>query len=320
MPLQNTPNIEKAAQLLRQGLVVGMPTETVYGLAGDAFNEEAVKKIFSLKKRPFFDPLIVHVASLDDVAKLAESIPTTATALMKAFWPGPLTLVLPKKSSVSDLVTSGLNTVGVRMPRHPMALELIQKAGSPLAAPSANLFGRTSPTCAEHVRGEFGDEVFVLDGGNCEVGLESTVVGFEGNTVTIYRPGAITSDMIRATLAKNQLTSQVIEKESDVAPGHLKHHYMPKIPVVIVPENTPLESLKKDICEKLQRNEWKPVRLQLSSDATLAARELYARLRECAESGASFIVIEKPLTPPSDLWVAIWNRLEKAATVQLGWP
>jgi L-threonylcarbamoyladenylate synthase len=321
----------RASEIIRKGDVVAMPTETVYGLAGDAFSDSAVKKIFSLKQRPFFDPLIVHVADIQDVDKLVSDVPKAAAVLMKAFWPGPLTLVMPKKSSVSALVTSGLETVGVRMPNHPLALELIRLSGSPLAAPSANLFGRTSPTTAAHVADEFGSGLCIVDGGACTVGLESTVVGFENGggepgadatCVAIYRPGAVTAEMLREALLRAGVSARVIEKESNVAPGHLKHHYMPKIPVVIVPAGSDLDVgkiLSQQICEKLNLADWRPVKLQLSESAALAARELYAKLRECAESGANVIIVEKVADAETtgDMWAAIWNRLSKAATLDL---
>jgi L-threonylcarbamoyladenylate synthase len=191
-------------------------------------------------------------------------------------------------------------------------LALIRAAGSPLAAPSANLFGRTSPTTAAHVRGEFGSDVFVLDGGASDVGLESTVAGFTASAdgshdVVVYRPGAVTADMIRGVLKREGVSGSVSALESNVAPGHLEHHYMPKIPLIIVAEGSDLSALGV-----------RPVKMVLSKDPVIAARELYAKMREIAESGASEIIIEKPKAIAShDLWVAIWNRLEKAASQRL---
>lgn len=317
MPRPPSTEIQKAVDLLRQGEVIGMPTETVYGLAGDVFNESAVQKIFSTKQRPFFDPLIVHVANAEDVHKLVEDVPAAAQVLMKNFWPGPLTLILPKKSSVSDLVTSGLTTVGVRMPNHPVARELIQLFGSPLAAPSANLFGRTSPTTAKHVQDEFKHSVFVLDGGPSEIGLESTVVGFENDTILIYRPGAVTAQMARVALVRAGISFEVLEKESNVAPGHLQHHYMPSIPLIIVKAGADISEVENAARPTLKLSEWRPANLNLHSDPVIAARELYSGLRRCSESGANVIVVEKSQRTENELWFAIWNRLEKAASLSL---
>jgi L-threonylcarbamoyladenylate synthase len=317
---QSPIEIQNAIALLRRGEVVAIPTETVYGLAGDVFNEAAIQKIFAIKKRPFFDPLIVHVASREDVNKLVDNVPKVAEVLMQTFWPGPLTLVLPKKKQVSQLVTSGLDTVGVRMPKHPTTLAIIKELGSPLAAPSANIFGHTSPTTAEHVREEFANAVQVVDGGNCAIGLESTVIGFapisDGeHDIIIYRPGAVTAEMLRVAMFRNNFKGSVREKESQVAPGHLQHHYMPKIPLVIVKPGTDPQSLAVMLCEKFALQQWRPVNLILSSEPVLAARQLYAKMRECAESGATVILVEKNPHKVGDLWAAIWNRLEKAASL-----
>lgn len=314
-------DIQNAVALLKKGDVIGLPTETVYGLAGDVFNESAVHKIFAIKQRPFFDPLIVHVAAIEDVNKLVENVPEGARVLMRAFWPGPLTLILPKKKVVSDLVTSGLTTVGVRWPNHPVAQAVIREFGSPLAAPSANLFGRTSPTTAKHVRDEFGGAVTVIDGGPCAVGLESTVVSVTtretGTEVLIHRPGAVTAQMIRAAFLRAGQTADVREQESEVAPGHLKHHYMPKIPLIIVPEAFAIEGGAATLTDKLKLPAWRPVELKLHPQPELAARKLYSDLRDIEMSGATLIYVRRPYVIPSELWAAVWNRLEKAASHDL---
>ncbi len=190
--------IQTATHLLRKGGLVAFPTETVYGLGADAFNAKAVAKIFEVKKRPSFDPIIVHVASIDQACRLWKHVPKPAQLLMKTFWPGPLTLVLPKKKIIPDIVTAGLDTVAVRMPNHPVALELIRCLGHPIAAPSANLFGRTSPTTAQAVRENLGKKVdLILDGGPCAVGLESTVVKIKGDKIILLRPGGISVEEIK---------------------------------------------------------------------------------------------------------------------------
>ncbi|NDF16271.1 threonylcarbamoyl-AMP synthase, partial [bacterium] len=197
--------LERAKARLEGGGVVALPTETVYGLAASIRSEEGIKKIFAIKERPFFDPLIVHISDLEQKKQVISEWPPLADFLAKRFWPGPLTLVLPKHPSLNPLITSGLDTVGVRMPAHPIARQLIEKCGFPLAAPSANKFGKTSPTKAEHVRKGFEKEdLLILDGGQSEVGLESTVVALarEGDkdVVTILRPGAVTFDILDSAM------------------------------------------------------------------------------------------------------------------------
>lgn len=250
-----TAHLAKAAQALRQGELVGMPTETVYGLAGNALDETALAKIFAVKERPTFDPLIVHVApglsslaaldqaGLVESARLSLSQKTQIETLISKFWPGPLTLVLPKKSRVPDLATSGLPNVAVRMPRHPVAQALIQEAGVPLAAPSANRFGRISPTTAEAVFSELGERIpLILDGGPCQVGVESTVISFaQGGAPVLLRPGGISRSEIERELGTS---IWMIEKSTSnpggqptaqVAPGMLASHYAPRKPIWLLP-------------------------------------------------------------------------------------
>lgn len=308
--------IEKAAALLKEGDVIGMPTETVYGLAAHVYDVTAIKKIFETKKRPFFDPLIVHIGHMTQMVSVVKEFPELAQFLAEHFWPGPLTMVLPKGDRIHSMVTSGLPSVGVRFPKHPMAQKIINHLGAPVAAPSANLFGKTSPTTAAHVQSEF-PKVFVVDGGSCEVGLESTVVGFDPNNqiVKIHRPGAITKDMLEKVLQNFNRKIHVIFEESNVAPGHLKHHYMPQIPLVIL-ENQNIADASQAIQENLKLENLNPAELVLAEDPVLAARELYANLRMAAESGANFIFVKK-INQTNDLWTAIWDRIEKAATVKI---
>jgi L-threonylcarbamoyladenylate synthase len=245
-----------------------------------------------------------------------------ADFLAKRFWPGPLTMVLPKLPELNPLITSGLETVGLRMPAHPVARQLIEKCGFPLAAPSANKFGKTSPTKAEHVRKGFErEDLLILDGGQSEVGLESTVIalGREGDkdVVTILRPGAVTADILETAL-KERGEPFVIQRGSSMAsPGNTEHHYMPSIPLVIVDQES--SSLRQRIREQvcgdfgLERNV-EGSELRLDPNPRIAARSLYVRLRECSETGASFIFVIRKLSQQGGLWDAIWDRLNRAAS------
>ncbi|MES2854576.1 MAG: L-threonylcarbamoyladenylate synthase [Bdellovibrionota bacterium] len=316
IPLDSAELI-KARDLLRENDVVGLPTETVYGLAANIDSHEALKKIFSLKERPFFDPLIVHVASIKQAQELTTEWPPVADFLARWFWPGPLTLVLPKAASVDPLITSGLDTVAVRFPSHPVALEIIRLVGRPLAAPSANKFGKISPSTAAHVRAEFPD-LLVIDGGNCEVGLESTVIDFkvtnEFTDVRILRPGGVTEEMIRTALDRWSQTTNVIQAESSASPGHVKHHYMPPIPLAIVDEDFSEESAVM-ISEDLRLKEFRqPIELMLPSDPAHAARIMYSEMRTASESGADMIYVRKTEAREGGLWAAIWDRLTRAAS------
>lgn len=207
--------------------IVAIPTETVYGLAGNAFSEKAVKRIFELKERPAHNPLIVHIKAVDDLQRIAREIPDAAYRLADAFWPGPLTLVLKKRDSVAKAVTAGLDTVAVRVPKHPVAIELLEKLDFPLAAPSANPFGSISPTKAAHVAAYFGDRLTViLDGGSCERGIESTIVGFDsGGHAVIYRFGSIPLEEIEKVVGASRIV--VNEENKPNAPGMLSRHYAP---------------------------------------------------------------------------------------------
>lgn len=300
-----------------------MPTETVYGLAASIRREDGLKQIFAIKERPFFDPLIVHIADLDQINQVAREFPPEARLLAQVFWPGPLTMVLPKHASVPGIITAGLDTVGVRMPKHPIALDLIRLCGVPLAAPSANKFGKTSPTRADHVHKSFEKEqLFVLEGGQSEVGVESTVVSFgkEGTQtlVTILRPGAITEEMLKKAFAEKNISVVVKRASSNASPGNTEHHYMPSIPLIIMetsavsltPKNFSL--IHSDFC--FDPNHARPVELHLDSNPKFAARELYVNLRQCSESGADYIYVLKRPEETGGLWEAIWDRLHRAAS------
>jgi L-threonylcarbamoyladenylate synthase len=239
LPINRPPpaEIERAATILRAGGLVAFPTETVYGLGACALDERAVARVFEVKGRPRFDPLIVHVAGVGSVAQLVSEFPDAAKRLADRFWPGPLTLVLPKSALVPDLVTAGCPTVAVRVPDHPVALELLRRADIPVAAPSANLFGRISPTTAEHVREQLDDRVdMILDGGACRVGVESTVIEIDGDNASVLRPGGTTIEDLKAVLGDVILPvhSRAKPEGSGLAsPGTLPKHYAPHTPLVV---------------------------------------------------------------------------------------
>lgn len=304
-------DLDKAQHLLTSGDVVAIPTETVYGLGGWIYSEEGLRKIFSTKERPFFDPLIVHIDTIEKAKSLTSDWTKIHDVLAKNCWPGPLTLIAKKNDKVSPLITSGLDSVGLRCPRHEKTLALLSKIEGGVAAPSANKFGKTSPTTSKHVFEEFGDAVSILEGGPSEVGIESTVAGVNGNRVEIFRPGFYTAKMLSDILRANNIEAEVVYAESPVAPGQLKHHYMPKIPLVIVPEN--FVYTNKDIGIKFQN----PVIWKQPLSPEIASRELYQKMREFDEKGFDIIFAERNSYHFSEEWLGIWNRLEKAKTLAL---
>jgi L-threonylcarbamoyladenylate synthase len=313
--------LDEAIATLQKGGVVAIPTETVYGLAGWIFSEDGLKKIFSTKERPFFDPLIVHVDTIEKAKKLTSDWTNAHEVLAQAFWPGPLTLIAEKNTQVHSLITSGLTSVGLRCPRHPLTLELLAHLEGGLAAPSANKFGKTSPTRSEHVEAEFGDEVGILEGGPCEIGIESTVIGIkaltDGFLIEIFRPGFYTGETIATLLHQKGLKAEVRYAESPVAPGQLKHHYMPRIPLVIVP---PSFDWKKDhalVSKGLHGDFTHPALWTLPLDVTLASRELYEALRSFDKKGHDLILVKKEPRHQDEAWKGIWNRLEKASSLRL---
>lgn len=331
--------LDQAVERLKAGDVVAMPTETVYGLAARIDSEEGVRKIFSTKRRPFFDPLIVHVSSKTMAYPLTTDWNPMANFLAEHFWPGPLTMVLPKSEKVSSLITSGLGSVALRMPKHSVALSLIERTGSPLAAPSANRFGRTSPTTAEHVRSEFPDqELLILDGGPCEIGLESTVLLIERTgdeyALSMLRAGQITKSELEKTLGHQKFSFSFRETvEKNKSPGHMKHHYMPEIPMVLIRSKSLMdgeiiretESKLKDFPDEIEGVEIrkpkkisKMVELNLPEDPVLAARSFYAELRKLGESsGADLIYFRAKAFHTGENWQALMDRLTKAASLIL---
>lgn len=229
---QVSSNINTAKELLQANELIAIPTETVYGLAANAFSEEAVKKIFALKKRPSFNPLIVHVASSADLEKLAINIPPLARQLADAFWPGPLTLLLEKNETIPDCVTAGNSTVAVRVPNHPLTLELLRQLPFPIAAPSANPFMSISPTKPEHVKKYFDGQLkFILDGGACQEGIESTIIGFENNRAVLFRDGSCEIAEIEKITGKLLIANP--NAATPRAPGMLKRHYAPNTPLIL---------------------------------------------------------------------------------------
>lgn len=330
-----------AVQKILNHDVVAMPTETVYGLAGRISSEAALQKIFAVKKRPFFDPLIVHVASIKQAKSCFQNWNEVAEVLTQKFWPGPLTLVMPKSGLISDLITSGLETVGVRWPSHSLCQKLIENVGEPLAAPSANLFGRTSPTSSAHVYEQFGNSVFVLEGGDSNFGIESTVLLIQKNelkskfNLSLLRPGSVTKSEITQALNSSAIDWSWIEVlDRKLAPGQMKHHYMPNRPLIIIkPSLSHLEDpvLKKLILDKMSKipdeiegvRVMKPQHVQnfepllLPNDAVLAARQLYSKLRQTAETNCDVIIFRQSTQHQGELWESVFDRLYKAASLIL---
>jgi len=306
--------ITAAAERIRSGGVVGMPTETVYGLAADALNPLAVARVFEIKNRPFFDPLIVHLSEADELPCVAKDVPEQAKALIKNFWPGPLTLVLPKTDAVPDIVTSGLPTVAVRVPDHPIARLLIKEAGTPIAAPSANLFGRVSPTTAQHVRDQLGDAVdIVLDGGPCRVGLESTIVAFDGPRACVLRLGGVTIEELERAIGSVEI--QKVDPAKPQAPGNLPQHYAPRTPLVLGDRNTFTSAGKRAGLLTLgpcEAGGFATIEvLSAAGDLREAATKLYAAMR--ALDAADLDVILAEPVPEEGLGRAINDRLKRAA-------
>lgn len=306
-----------ASQLLSAGACVALPTETVYGLAADALNDKALLGIFEAKERPFFDPLIVHLPDRVWAARLAHSEGELVQALMEAYWPGPLTLVLPKRAGVPDVATSGLSTVALRMSAHPVLNAVLEEFGRPVAAPSANRFGRISPTSAQHVLAELGGRIpLVVDGGPTALGLESTIVAPDGNRLRILRRGPIAAEALAAF-------ADVIEPEADnvipEAPGQLKSHYAPRTPMQLVPFGIAPTAQPGKACGLLA---WRQAPessgfaavevLSPSGDLSEAATRLFGLMRRLDEAGLDIIIAES--VPENGIGAAIMDRLRKASS------
>ncbi len=311
-------HIEQAARLLRAGGLVAFPTETVYGLGADASNPAALKKIFAAKGRPADHPLIVHIADMSELKNWVADVPRAAWLLAEKFWPGPLTMVLKRAAHVSELISGGQDSIGLRVPSHPVAQNLLKAFGGGIAAPSANKFGRLSPTAAEHVRQELGDAVdMVLDGGDCEVGIESTIVDLTRETPAILRPGRISAQQIGDALLA-QLGENGIDRPR--VSGSLASHYAPRLPLKLVhPDQTEAyvrQQAGTAIAVLARRGRPRDSKVALWQVAPELpedyARSLYAALRRLDDSGCRMIVVEEPPQLPD--WIAVRDRLARAAT------
>ncbi len=304
-------SITRAADIIRRGGLVAFPTETVYGLGADALNAVAAAGIFEAKGRPRFDPLIVHIAGTDALPLLAERPHPLAEKLIAAFWPGPLTVVLPKSAAVPDIVTAGLGTVALRMPAHPIARELIALSGTPIAAPSANPFGFISPTTAEHVERQLGDRVeMILDGGPCAVGVESTIIAFGDTGPRLLRPGGLALEEIEAIIGP-VATSHTPGVE---APGQLSSHYSPRTPVVILDGTVVAAEGAAYLAFREPPAGGSYAKVEVLSprgDLREAAARVFSALHSLDASGAPVIIAEP--VPETGLGLAIMDRLRRAA-------
>ncbi|MBU0588261.1 MAG: threonylcarbamoyl-AMP synthase [Gammaproteobacteria bacterium] len=335
---QDAAAIAAAAQALHEGELVGLPTETVYGLGADAASDSAVAKIFAAKGRPSDHPLIVHVADAAGVDHFAQDVPTFAQQLMQAFWPGPLTLILPRRPDVGAAAAGGQASIGLRCPAHPVAHALLLAARAlgvhGVAAPSANQFGRVSPTTAAHVQGEFGEDLLILDGGACEVGIESTIIDCTRGAPVLLRPGAITREQVQAACGLKPLSRDEMAALTVSAPrasGTLEAHYAPKAKVRLMGARAlqaALDLLGKgmdaiDAADKaaptiavysraiLQTASTKVLRRRMPDDAAATAQQLFAVLREFDKAGVKLIWIETP--PDTPEWEGVRDRLQRAA-------
>ncbi|AIU70398.1 hypothetical protein TEU_08680 [Thermococcus eurythermalis] len=317
--------IKVAARLILEGKLVAFPTETVYGLGADALNEEAVKRIFEAKGRPADNPLIVHIADFNDLKKLAREVPKEAKLLAERFWPGPLTIVLPKKDEVPLVTTGGLDTVAVRMPAHEIALALI-RASTPVAAPSANISGKPSPTLAEHVVDDFYGRIgAIIDGGPTKVGVESTVIDLSSERPTLLRPGGLPLEEIEAVIGPVEIHPAVKGKNADLAraPGMKYKHYSPNAQVIVV--EGPKEMVREKIRELVREYRSKGYRVgvmateefeadefyHLGRTVEDVAKNLFKALRELDRRGVDVIIAEG--VEERGLGLAVMNRLRKAA-------
>lgn len=318
---QTGTDIIQAMQHLQADGLVAIPTETVYGLAANAFSAAAVAKIFVAKNRPSFNPLITHTHDIEKVKSYVKEMPELAIQLAEAFWPGPLTLLLPKKDIIPDIVTAGSDAVAVRIPNHPLTLELLEKLDFPLAAPSANPFGYISPTQASHVEEQLGDRIdYILDGGACTVGIESTIVGFEEKQLVIYRLGGASLEAIEEIVGKANIRmhAQIEDNLNPQAPGMLKSHYAPKKKVIVGNIGDLLNRYERQDIALISLKDYYPqishkhqVALSVVGDLNEAAQRLFSALRELDKLPVKYIIAE-PM-PEYGLGKAINDRLLRAA-------
>ena len=317
-------SFEEACHTIKTGGVVAIPTETVYGLAGSIFNESAIKKIFHIKKRPLFNPLIIHCANIEQMEKLHNVTAPLLKKMIDYFCPGPLTFILNKTKAVHPLITAGQERVGLRIPKHPLTLKLLKKTDA-LCAPSANMFSQLSPTQPEHVYSIFKEIVPILDGGRCETGIESTVIepNFENNIIKILRPGVISKEDIENWLKKeNQEKWTVYTTTSSLSPGQSKKHYQPAVPLVLIEVLDRKLPTQEEIKQKLHtefpsRKIFKELKLQ--SSPLLAARTLYHELNTLQKSAHVIYIIKDVKNYEAGHWDAIWDRLEKACSKKIDW-
>lgn len=311
-------DIQKAVALLSNEELVAIPTETVYGLAGNIFSEKAIKAIFETKKRPFFNPLIVHISSVNLLSSFVSEIPEKAKLLAENFWPGSMTLVLKKKANIPDLITAGKSTVAVRVPNHPTTLALLNKLNFPLAAPSANPFNNISPTKPQHVERYFKNEIqMVLDGGTCKNGIESTIIGFENDEPIIYRLGALAIEDIEAVVGKIAVKNK--KEQSPDAPGMLQKHYSPLTKTILT--TNILETIKSYSHQKIGLITLKTaykntpisseIILSKTEDLQEAASKLYDALHQLDHQNLDIIIVEK--MPDFGLGKSMNDRLQRAA-------
>jgi L-threonylcarbamoyladenylate synthase len=317
--------IAEAAALLRAGGLVAFPTETVYGLGANALDAAAVQRIFAAKGRPRYNPLIVHVAGIDDARTVAREWPPLADALARAFWPGPLTIVVPKQPAVPDLVTAGLDSVAVRAPAHPVAMALLRAAALPVAAPSANRFMRLSPTTAAHVRRSLGPAVdLVLDGGPAHVGIESTVVDVNGGRVVMLRPGIIGAEAIARVVGPVASRADLPRGEAPrPSPGMIERHYAPVATLSLFDAGDPADVARaRSAAAAAGGATGALVRtagaidvthlVRMPADPDAYARALYATLHDLDDRGCTLVLVER--VPPTDAWSGVRDRLDRAAT------
>ena len=322
---QDAASIAQAVQTLVAGGLLGLPTETVYGLAADATNEQAIAGIFAAKGRPADHPLIVHVAGAEQVPVFASEVPAFAQRLMDAFWPGPLTLILPRREGVATASAGGQNSIGLRCPSHPVAQALLRACSASglagLSAPSANKFGRVSPTTAAHVQSEFGDALLILDGGACEVGIESTIVDCTRGVPVLLRPGRITRDQIEAACGASLQDPQTLTQAAPKAPGTLESHYAPRAKVRVMPGDELHQRLQSLGVHANNLGVWSraaPADLSAgvlwraqAPQAAQAAHDLFAVLRALDARGVMQIWVEQP--PETPEWEGVADRLRRAA-------
>jgi L-threonylcarbamoyladenylate synthase len=302
--------VRRAAQILRAGGLVAFPTETVYGLGADASSEKAVARLYAVKRRPAEHPVIVHFASTENAFKWASKIPEAARQLAEKFWPGPLTLILKRSALPKDFVTGGQDTVGLRVPSHPVAQQLLKEFGGAIAAPSANRFGMVSPTTAAHVREDLGSDVdLVLEGGASEVGIESTIVDLSGANAVLLRPGAITRKQLESVVPISEEASSVRHS------GGLERHYAPRTPARLVPAHALDKEISKGkrvaVLAFSRPDERVDFWLRMPRDPQVYAQKLYAALRELDGAGCEQILVEAP--PDTAEWAAVRDRLKRAS-------